>query len=62
MAAEIGLTEVVTKMILFYGHERIWNRIPLGRSLVAQSMESKSGESDSIDTKLNRFSLEKQQL
>ncbi|MBT3054203.1 MAG: DUF2061 domain-containing protein [Candidatus Thiodiazotropha sp. (ex Codakia orbicularis)] len=30
-AAAIGLTEVVTKMVLYYLHERIWNRIPLGR-------------------------------
>ncbi|MBT3030789.1 MAG: DUF2061 domain-containing protein [Candidatus Thiodiazotropha sp. (ex Lucina pensylvanica)] len=30
-AAAIGLTEVVTKMALYYLHERIWNRIPLGR-------------------------------
>ena len=36
IAAAIGLTEVVTKMILFYGHERVWNRIPLGRSFAAQ--------------------------
>jgi len=48
IAAAIGLTEVATKMILFYGHERIWNRIPLGRSLVTQSMESKPVESDAI--------------
>jgi uncharacterized membrane protein len=60
VAAAIGLTEVATKMFLFYGHERIWNRIPLGRSVVAQSMESKSVESDSNGTKLSRFSMEKQ--
>ena len=30
-AAAIGLTEVVTKMELYYLHERVWNRIPLGR-------------------------------
>ncbi|MFI0457544.1 MAG: DUF2061 domain-containing protein, partial [Candidatus Thiodiazotropha endolucinida] len=30
-AAAIGLTEVATKMVLYYLHERIWNRIPLGR-------------------------------
>jgi uncharacterized membrane protein len=32
IAAAIGLTEVVTKMVLYYLHERIWNRISLGRS------------------------------
>ncbi|MEW8026391.1 MAG: DUF2061 domain-containing protein [Candidatus Thiodiazotropha sp.] len=31
-AAAIGLTEVVTKMALYYLHERMWNRIPLGRA------------------------------
>ncbi|MBT2968444.1 MAG: hypothetical protein B6D72_04345 [gamma proteobacterium symbiont of Ctena orbiculata] len=31
-AAAIGLTEVVTKMVLYYLHERVWNRISLGRS------------------------------
>ena len=32
IAAAIGLTEVLTKMALYYLHERIWNRIPLGRA------------------------------
>lgn len=32
IAAAIGLTEVVTKMVLYYLHERAWNRIPLGRA------------------------------
>lgn len=27
MAISIGSIEVVTKMILYYGHERIWNHI-----------------------------------
>jgi uncharacterized membrane protein len=31
IAAAIGLTEVLTKMVLYYGHERVWNRIPLGK-------------------------------
>ena len=48
VAAAIGLTEVVTKMILFYGHERIWNRIPLGRSIAAQATGT-----DSIDPSSN---------
>jgi uncharacterized membrane protein len=32
VATAIGLTEVVTKMVLYYLHERIWNRISLGRT------------------------------
>jgi uncharacterized membrane protein len=31
IAAAIGLTEVVTKMVLYYLHERVWNRISLGK-------------------------------
>jgi uncharacterized membrane protein len=31
MAASIGSIEVVTKMILYYYHERAWNKINLGR-------------------------------
>lgn len=29
-ALAIGLTEVLTKMLLYYGHERVWSRIRLG--------------------------------
>lgn len=29
LAAAIGGTEVITKMILYYGHERIWQRIKI---------------------------------
>ncbi|MDA3909199.1 MAG: DUF2061 domain-containing protein [Sulfurimonas sp.] len=31
MAASIGSIEVVTKMILYYFHERGWNNIQLGK-------------------------------
>jgi uncharacterized membrane protein len=31
MAASIGSIEVVTKMILYYFHERGWNKIKLGK-------------------------------
>lgn len=30
-AFSIGFTEVFTKVFLFYLHERVWQRIPLGR-------------------------------
>jgi uncharacterized membrane protein len=29
-ALAIGLTEVLTKTFLYYGHERIWSRVRLG--------------------------------
>lgn len=31
MAVTIGGAEVFTKLILFYSHERVWNKISLGR-------------------------------
>ena len=31
LAAAIGLTEAVTKSVLYYLHERVWLRIPYGR-------------------------------
>ena len=30
-AIKIGLTEIFTKILLFYLHERLWNIIPFGR-------------------------------
>ena len=27
---KIGFTEVVTKIILYYFHERVWHRVPIG--------------------------------
>lgn len=32
IAAAIGLTEVVTKTLLYYLHERVWDRVSLGRT------------------------------
>ncbi len=31
MAASIGSIEVITKMILYYFHERAWNKINIGK-------------------------------
>jgi uncharacterized membrane protein len=30
VAVAIGATEVVTKMVLYYFHERLWNRVAFG--------------------------------
>jgi len=38
IAAAIGLTEVLTKMVLYYVHERIWNRVSLGRAVEGASV------------------------
>ena len=32
MALSIGAVELFTKVCLYYVHERVWNRIPLGRT------------------------------
>jgi uncharacterized membrane protein len=39
IAAAIGSTEIVTKMVLYYLHERAWNRIPLGRTECSRGRE-----------------------
>jgi uncharacterized membrane protein len=47
MAAAIGGTEVITKSLLYYLHERAWLRIPYGRNAAApvkQAVASGSGE------------------
>ena len=31
LALSIGGVELFTKILLYYGHERLWNKIPLGR-------------------------------
>ena len=31
IASTIAFTEVITKIILFWAHERVWNRISWGR-------------------------------
>jgi uncharacterized membrane protein len=30
-AVAIGSIEVISKMVLYFGHERIWNKITLGK-------------------------------
>lgn len=34
MAASIGSIEVITKIILYYFHERAWNKLSFGRSKI----------------------------
>ena len=31
MATGIAFTEIMTKVVLYWAHERVWNRIDLGR-------------------------------
>ncbi len=31
MAISIGFIELFTKIVLYYGHERIWNKLDFGR-------------------------------
>ena len=37
LALSIGFTEVVTKLLLYYVHERVWNLFHWGRKAVAPS-------------------------
>jgi len=30
-AATIGLADTIFKLFIYFGHERLWNRIPYGR-------------------------------
>lgn len=30
-AATIGVVDTATKFLIYFGHERLWNRIPYGR-------------------------------
>jgi len=30
-AATIGLADTTLKLLIYFGHERLWNRIPYGR-------------------------------
>ena len=32
-AAEIGVLDSLVKLTAYYGHERIWNKIPLGKKI-----------------------------
>ena len=36
LAAAIGLTEVATKSLLYYLHERAWLKVPFGRRRMPQ--------------------------
>jgi|TARA_B110000116_G_C16643738_1_gene494065 adenylylsulfate kinase len=53
LAVTIGLLEAVTKMALYYFHERAWNRLNLGRKPVPvpdpsvnAALASQGGESE----------------
>ena len=32
-AATIGVADTFTKFFIYFGHERLWNRIPFGREI-----------------------------
>lgn len=39
VALAIGTTEVLTKLVLYYLHERVWNRISLGRETASETSQ-----------------------
>ena len=38
VALTVGLLEALAKMFLYFGHERVWNRLDFGRKAVAPSL------------------------
>jgi adenylylsulfate kinase len=34
IAVTVGLLEAITKIVLYYGHERLWNRLNVGRNKI----------------------------
>ena len=50
IAVTVGLLEALTKIILYFGHERIWNRLNVGRAQMDHRGEDFS-ESTEKDTK-----------
>ncbi|CDX24240.1 conserved hypothetical protein [Mesorhizobium sp. ORS 3324] len=49
LAAAIGGTEVVTKSLLFYLHERAWLKIPYGRSKKLASLSAAEAKLDPVN-------------
>lgn len=39
MALSIGFVELFTKIVLYYGHERLWNRLSFGREKTGKDYE-----------------------
>ena len=35
-AAKVGLADTILKLFIYFGHERLWNRIPFGRPKVPE--------------------------
>ena len=42
MSAGIGLADTIAKLFLYYGFERVWNRIDYGR--IEPSLDGREGE------------------
>ncbi|MER9351957.1 DUF2061 domain-containing protein [Mesorhizobium sp. M0514] len=53
LAAAIGATEVVTKSLLYYVHERAWLKIPYGRKNTAYAQRL-PGRNEPSQEKLKR--------
>ena len=45
-ALKIGAVEVVTKILLYYGHERVWQKIGWGRSTASSALSAPDAPSD----------------
>ena len=38
LAITVGLLEALVKMVLYFAHERVWNKLGFGRMLVAPDL------------------------
>jgi len=64
LSIEIGLFEIVIKLIVYYLHERAWQAIPIGRKIYEMTPEkvdnlaidlAQEGNSESIKNKLRKL-------
>ena len=47
-AGTIASVETVTKVILFYGHERVWAAVPWGRADKAPTVKAQPAPADAV--------------
>jgi uncharacterized membrane protein len=52
VAASVGLLDTLLKLVTYYAHERIWNRINLGRAAAGGSaLSSAQGGDQRVDSR-----------
>jgi uncharacterized membrane protein len=51
LAGGIAATEVLTKVVLFYLHERAWSRVRWGRGAASPSLDARGAASPPVDAR-----------